>query len=971
MALSTDLISQFVKVTKDETKDNKGSTVYGEVVKHNGKDYVKIDGSDLLTPISSSSIVVDDGERVATLIKDHTATVTGNITSPAGTDKSVQNVSQKVTELYSVVAEKATFEQLEAEKARIDDLVADNVTIKEQLTADSADIRDLKAKDVTIEGKLTAAEANIENLNTKKLDASVADIKYATIDNLNATNADVHNLNADYGEFKKATAEDLTAKQATIEKLKTDKLDASEAEIKYATIENLNAESAKIGSLQADYGEFKKATVEDLTTQNADIEKLKTDKLDAANAAITYATIDFANINEAAVQKLFSDSGIIKDLVVSEGKITGELVGVTIKGDLIEGGTVVADKLVVKGENGLYYKLNTDGVTTEAEQTDYNSLNGQVIAAKSITATKISVDDLVAFGATIGGFNITDSAIYSGAKGGVDSGIQGVYLDKTGQMAIGDGNNYLKYYKDQNGVYKLEISASSVKFGSSSKNLENVVSDIQDKANTAEQNSSNALNKANSASDKVDDLQQRADSGEFKGDKGDTGATGNGVKSSEVTYQASTSGTTIPTGTWSTSIPSVAAGSYLWTKTVLTYTNGSTTTSYSVGKMGNTGAKGDKGETGTAGKGIKSTAITYQAWPNGTSTPTGTWSSSPPATSASNPYLWTRTIITYTDNSTSTSYSVGSTPEGIVIGGRNLFLQTKTFSAPWVCFGSSAALTVDTDGFWYSRLRNTWTNYIYQTLVLESTTYTISFYAKADSDVYLEIKDDSANNVFLNGTVINTTDWSKYSVLIKPTKLQSTPRIAFLTRQDASDIYIKKIKLEKGNKATDWTPAPEDVENYTDNAVSDAKTEITREYSSLINETASQISLTVDELSRTVNANSDSIVHINNSINVTSQDINLVKTTMSNIQNAVNGKVSSDEIKEWARFDGATLELGASNQPFKARLTTTELAFYQGSNKVAWISNNELHILTAIITQSIGCGNFTFVDEGSMGFSLL
>ena len=156
-----------------------------------------------------------------------------------------------------------------------------------------------------------------------------------------------------------------------------------------------------------------------------------------------------------------------------------------------------------------------------------------------------------------------------------------------------------------------------------------------------------------------------------------------------------------------------------------------------------------------------------------------------------------------------------------------------------------------------------------------------------------------------------------------------------------------------------------------EDAISDSKTEITREYSSLINETASQISLTVDELSRTVNSNSDSIVHINNSINVTSQDINLVKTTMSNIQNAVDGKVSSDEIKEWARFDGATLELGASNQPFKARLTTTELAFYQGSNKVAWISNNELHILTAIITQSIGVGNFTFVDEGSMGFSLL
>ena len=583
MALSTDLISQFVKVTKDETKDNKGSTVYGEVVKYNNKDYVKIDGSDLLTPISSSSIVVDDGERVSILIKDHNATVTGNITSPAGTDKSVQNVSQKVTELYSVVAEKATFEQLEAEKARIDDLVADNVTIKEQLTADSADIRDLKAKDVTIEGQLTAANASIENLETKKLDASVADIKYATIENLNATNADVHNLTGEFADFKVATVDRLNANDASIESLQTNKLDAKDADIKYANI-------------------------------------------------------DFSNINEAAVQKLFSDSGIIKDLVVSEGKITGELVGVTIKGDLIEGGTVIADKLVVKGEDGLYYKLNTDGVTTEAEQTEYNSLNGQVITAKSITATKIAVDDLVAFGATIGGFKISTNSIYSGVKELVNNTTRGIYMDNQGQMAVGDSQNFIKYYKDENGAYKLDISAKSIKFGASGTSVEDAI-------------------------------------------------------------------------------------------------------------------------------------------------------------------------------------------------------------------------------------KNT--------------------------------------------------------------------------------------------------------ENYTDNAVSDAKTEITREYSSLINETASQISLTVDELSRTVNANSDSIVHINNSINVTSQDINLVKTTMSNIQNAVNGKVSSDEIKEWARFDGATLELGASNQPFKARLTTTELAFYQGSNKVAWISNNELHILTAIITQSIGVGNFTFVDEGSMGFSLL
>jgi hypothetical protein len=65
----------------------------------------------------------------------------------------------------------------------------------------------------------------------------------------------------------------------------------------------------------------------------------------AEDAELKYANIDFSNIGEAAIEKLFSDSGIIGDLVMSDGKVTGTLVGVTIKGDLIEAGTVKADNL--------------------------------------------------------------------------------------------------------------------------------------------------------------------------------------------------------------------------------------------------------------------------------------------------------------------------------------------------------------------------------------------------------------------------------------------------------------------------------------------------------------------------------------------------------------------------------------------------------------------------------------------------
>ncbi|WP_270546924.1 hypothetical protein [Butyricimonas paravirosa] len=139
------------------------------------------------------------------------------------------------------------------------------------------------------------------------------------------------------------------------------------------------------------------------------------------------------------------------------------------------------------------------------------------------------------------------------------------------------------------------------------------------------------------------------------GANGATGAAGKGIKSTAVTYQASTSGTTVPTGTWGATIPSVSANQYLWTRTIITSTDNTTSTSYSIGKVGATGAKGDKGD---AGRGISSTAVTYQASTSGTTVPTGTWGATIPSVSA-NQYLWTRTIITYTDNTTSTSYPIG------------------------------------------------------------------------------------------------------------------------------------------------------------------------------------------------------------------------------------------------------------------------------------------------------------------------
>lgn len=408
MALSSDLISQFVKVTKDDTKTSTESTVYGTTVNHNGEIWVQLDGSELYTPVSKTTNVEVD-ERVTVMIKDHTATITGNITSPSARTQDVEDLGEQVTIVENLVADTITTEELEAELAHIDELIAGKITT-EEFEAEVARIDELVAGKITTE-EFEAELAEIENLVATKISTDVLEANYAKITALEAVRGEFHELQSTYGHFSQLTA---------------DRLDAAEARID-------------------------KITASDITT-----EYLETN----------YAQIDFANIGEAAIEELFAKSGMIEDLLMSDGHVTGMLVGVKIKGDLIEGETIYAKNLILEGEDGLFYRLNTDGITVEAEQTTQNSLDGSVIAAKSITATKIAVDDLYAFGATIGGINIAEGALHSEKRGTVDSDLPGFYMDSEGQFSVGMGDNFLKFYAvySEDGTledYVFEVSSVS------------------------------------------------------------------------------------------------------------------------------------------------------------------------------------------------------------------------------------------------------------------------------------------------------------------------------------------------------------------------------------------------------------------------------------------------------------------------------------------------------------------------------
>lgn len=151
--------------------------------------------------------------------------------------------------------------------------------------------------------------------------------------------------------------------------------------------------------------------------------------------------------------------------------------------------------------------------------------------------------------------------------------------------------------------------------------------------------------------------------------KSKQGKSGNSVTVTKVEYQSGTSPTTAPTGTWNTSIPTVAEGNYLWTKT--TYSDGNY--SYTVAKQGQSGTSVT----------ISSTSVQYQIGSSATTAPTGTWQNSVQATTTGQ-YLWTRTIVTYSDSSSTTSYSVaahGSTGTSVSVSSIK-YAVTTTESQP-------------------------------------------------------------------------------------------------------------------------------------------------------------------------------------------------------------------------------------------------------------------------------------------------
>ena len=258
MGLSYDIISEFVKITNDNKEKPKEGTVYATVVSSSGGKYVKIDGSDLLTPMDTTADI-EDGERVTLTIKDHKAIVTGNVTSPSASTSKVDKVTETVSSLSDrvgtfelVVADKISTKELEAYKATIEVLIAQKASI-ENLNATNAEIDKLKAKDAQIENlvadKVTISDLQAVNATIENLKAKDVEIENAVVDNLEATTADIRILSSDFAQIKTLVNGNLTSDNILSFNITSEKVTMEDAFIKDAMIDTISAGKINAGKI--------------------------------------------------------------------------------------------------------------------------------------------------------------------------------------------------------------------------------------------------------------------------------------------------------------------------------------------------------------------------------------------------------------------------------------------------------------------------------------------------------------------------------------------------------------------------------------------------------------------------------------------------------------------------------------------------------------------------------------------------
>ena len=320
----------------------------------------------------------------------------------------------------------------------------------------------------------------------------------------------------------------------------------------------------------------------------------------------------------------------------------------------------------------------------------------------------------------------------------------------------------------------------------------------------------------------------------------------------------------------------------------------------------------------------------------------------------------------------SATYTTKEEFNNLEIGGRNLVVGSATWNfkqyhiSPYV---GTLTIVDDTDAKSGKHIEikcttagNGFFSHPYK--CKSGTTYTYSFWAKAS------VAKTGSKFGFDNGGKMNislTTEWQYYKYTFTANNIQYTGFINYLDWNANEIFYIRDFKLEEGNKATTWTPAPEDVDSSISEAIQVTETK----FDSTISQLPDSILETVSERHYLKTETDELVNELSTSFEQTSTSFKMQFNVLNQNLNILSNNTDSQftEISKYIRFEDGNIILGESNNELILKIENDRIAFIQNNNVVAYFTDKKLYVTDGEYTNSLKLGKFAFIPESSGSLS--
>jgi hypothetical protein len=181
-------------------------------------------------------------------------------------------------------------------------------------------------------------------------------------------------------------------------------------------------------------------------------------------------------------------------------------------------------------------------------------------------------------------------------------------------------------------------------------------------------------------------------------------------------------------------------------------------------------------------------------------------------------------------------------------------------------------------------------------------------------------------------------------------------------------LTVASAKLEAGEVATAYLPAPEDGEDRLEDKLAALRAQITADGNGIRQEVRATYALAGD-LERTTQQVSSLSEQTQNNFTWSVANVSRLDTELSQAKAATEEQLNA--LRTYMSFDESGLVIGKTGNPFTFRVVNDRLAFYMNDTEVAYLSNNKLYVTQAEILSKLIIGKFAFEPQTNGNLSLI